>query len=384
MRRPDDPTQRGGFTLIELLVVIAIIAVLISLLLPAVQSAREAARRIQCTNNLKQIGLAMHNYISANELVPPLSVDDPRQTPNNPPHQNFSQHIRLLPYLEQTPAYNAINFSFGARGSDGNVMGIQATNPPDLDSGSTTNTDGGAYGMVQFTVLTMQINSLLCPSDTNKGGSSQYQVGGSSKPVGVNNYPSNVGLNRHINLGTFNWAMNGPSYVATNWDNTLKRTIGINSFTDGTSNTVIFSEWIKGAGAGPFQKNGLAVVYHLGVNSDAFPTDYQFKQLCDSVAITNANQDYTWKGEWWAESCTQVYSHTQTPNRTSCSYDNIHAVDDPRGTISLIAASSNHPGGVNVLLMDGSVRFVKSTVNYQTWYALATPDNGEVVSSDSY
>src|SRR5215469_16881841 len=104
--------SRRGFTLIELLVVIAIIAVLISLLLPAVQSAREAARRSQCTNNLKQIGLAMANYISSNDLLPPLSVDqswvtNQQSSPIPMPHQNWSQHARLLPFLEQQAAYNA-------------------------------------------------------------------------------------------------------------------------------------------------------------------------------------------------------------------------------------------------------------------------------------
>ena len=374
-----------GFTLIELLVVIAIIAVLISLLLPAVQSAREAARRAQCTNNLKQIGLAMHNYVSANEALPPITVDCPNSNctyPTSPyPHQNQSQLARLLPYMEQTPLYNSINWSFGARWTDGdNFYPSTAPNPP--DNGAS----GGGDALTQMTVLVSVVNSFLCPSDGNPGASGAYNINGQNKLVGSFSYPSNIGLNRRQTGGINNsWSLNGPNYVASSWDNAVNKTTNIATFQDGTSNTAIFSEWIKGQAVGTGSaKNGLAEVYNTvpAVNSMSFLYDIQFKQACDATPITNDNQNWQWKGEWWAFGGTAIYSHTQTPNRTSCVYSDVG--QDGRGTMTMIAASSNHPGGVNVLFMDGSVRFVKSSVNYQSWYAIATPNGGEVVSSDSY
>jgi len=357
---------RRGFTLIELLVVIAIIAVLIALLLPAVQAAREAARRSQCVNNLKQIGLAMHNYVSTNSLLPPVAVDSGNAN-GSPPYQNYSQHVRLLPYMEQQAAYNAWNHSFGARWSD--YYGApQPGNPP--DNGAA----GGNYGPIQMTVLTMQISSLLCPSDPYPGASGAYVLGGTSKLVASFNYPSNFGLNRHINNGNTNsWAPNGPNYDASNWDGAMKRNIGLQNFIDGTSNTVIFSEWVKGPAAFP-GKNGLGMVYYFAnmASSADFLNDAQFNTACQNAPVTTANQQWGWKGEWWAFAGTSIYSHTVTPNRTACDYNDTK--QDGRSTITGVNASSLHPGGVNVLFMDGSVKFVKSTVNYIAWYALATPD----------
>jgi prepilin-type N-terminal cleavage/methylation domain-containing protein len=304
--------KRLGFTLIELLVVIAIIAVLISLLLPAVQSAREAARRAQCTNNMKQIGLAMHNYVSSNELVPPSTVDYAWTSPLDTPHQNFSQHARLLPYMEQNQAYNAINWSFGARWSD---------NSQGLADGAADGASGGSYSMVQYTVLCMQVSSFLCPSDGNPGSSGTFSVGGTSKLVGASNYCNNIGMNRRINGGIVdnNWAMNGPGYIATNWDGALKPTVGLNNFVDGTSNTAVFSEWIKGPAIGPpAPRNGLAIVYNLNqsmaycpkLSNPSLCTDYDIMQACNQAPVTNANQSWTWKGEWWAYGPTMIYSHT--------------------------------------------------------------------------
>jgi prepilin-type N-terminal cleavage/methylation domain-containing protein/prepilin-type processing-associated H-X9-DG protein len=378
------PRRDHGFTLIELLVVISIIAVLIGLLLPAVQSAREAARRAQCSNNLKQIGLAMHVYVSSHEALPPISVDCPARNctygplPNYSPypHQNWSQLARLLPYLEQGPLYNAINWSFGARGSDGDVV-YAAPNPPDGAS-------GGPDSMPQMTVIATMVAAFLCPSDGNPGSSGTFLVGGSSKRVGASNYACNIGLNRRLNGGLdASWKLNGPNYIASAWDATVNGTTNASTFQDGTSSTAIFSEWIKGQAVPTgIAQNGLAEVYNLGQNSDFYRTDYQFMQLCNTVPITSFNQQWQWKGEWWAFGPTMIYSHTQTPNRTSCVYHDIN--QDGRGTITMLAASSNHPGGVNVLFMDGSVRFVKSTIFYATWYAIATPNGGEVISSEAF
>ncbi|MHB1558184.1 MAG: DUF1559 family PulG-like putative transporter [Isosphaeraceae bacterium] len=370
-------TRRSrGFTLIELLVVIAIISVLIALLLPAVQSAREAARRSQCLNNLRQIGLAMQNYISANEALPPVSVDQQwtsnrQQIPQ--PHQNWSQHARLLPYMEQQVLFNAINWSFGARGSDGDtVYHYGGSNPPDGAS-------GGGDSVPQMTVLTTQVATFLCPSDFHPGSSATFPVNGTNKLVGSSNYASNIGLNRRLT----GWVLNGPNYVASSWDPTVNSTTDLATFQDGTTYTAIFSEWIKGE-AVPTRaaKDGLSEIYNLGGNSDTYPSDLKAAMVCNSVPINAHNRESQWKGEWWAYGGTMIYSHTQTPNRTNCLYHDI--VLDARATITMLAASSYHPGGVNVLFMDGGVRFIKNGVSYPTWYALATPHGNEAISSDSF
>jgi len=367
--------RRRGFTLIELLVVIAIIAVLIALLLPAVQSAREAARRAQCTNNMKQLGLAMANYLSSNsETTPPLFVDDYGGSDTQQgAAENQSQHARLLPYLEQSTIYNSMNFMVGVR------WGPSVS--PDPDS-------GGLFSVINGTAITAQVSSFLCPSDPNPGRASNSQVVVGqigTKYTAVCNYPSNFGLNRAYN----NWLANGPTYVISSWDGAFKTTVSLNNFVDGTSNTAIFGEWVKGSGVPPSNgpdKNTLGMVYGTGGNVPGAPSspqpynpsyqnDFIASQACQNQVLA---QNWSWKGEWAYYGKTMHYTHTQTPNRKSCTSDDFGRAGE------MIAASSNHPGGVNMTFMDGSVRFIKSTVNYRSYYAIATPNGGEVVSSDSY
>ena len=229
--------SRRGFTLIELLVVIAIIAVLIALLLPAVQAAREAARRSQCVNNLKQLALTVQNYHDVNGCIPPSGSYWASSTPdanNRSSLLNFSMKARLLPFMEQTPIYNAINYSFAAYiYNDGN--------DPNLTAGSA------------------KIAVFLCPSDNAVGHPDPY--------ASPSNYPNNAGLARFYN----GYECDGPAwYLGT--DSNLKRVQSLASVTDGTSNTAIFSEFVKGSGRGisSTSKNGVGMYYSGAAARNAF------------------------------------------------------------------------------------------------------------------
>jgi prepilin-type N-terminal cleavage/methylation domain-containing protein/prepilin-type processing-associated H-X9-DG protein len=348
--------SRHGFTLIELLVVIAIIAVLIALLLPAVQAAREAARRAQCVNNLKQLGLASMNYESSNGSLPPSAVDASLTT------NDFSMKARLLPFLEQQAAYNALNQTYSYSPSHGTSKDLSLTN---------------------WTVRTIQVNSLLCPSDGNVpiGSTSAAETppGSSPRQIGYTSYPNSIGTS-YSNTGN---RIDGPGYLMGN--PTYGPTVTLAMITDGTSNTVIFGEWVRGKNA--TATPGLHQTYTATI---AFPSNTPTPLTTLSAACQSSTTFYPsaaapWnqKGaEWLDDDCPNggCYSHINTPNKKGCFYNN-------KGTstiLTMVGASSNHSGGVNVGMLDGSVRFVKESVNWQTWAAISTMAGGEVVSADGF
>jgi prepilin-type N-terminal cleavage/methylation domain-containing protein/prepilin-type processing-associated H-X9-DG protein len=324
-------TRRRGFTLIELLVVIAIIAVLIALLLPAVQAAREAARRAQCVNNLKQLVLASMNYADSHQAIPPTADDNPGTKLGIKP--------RLLNFIEQTALFNTINMSF-------------------------------SYAVPQnWTLAATSVATLLCPSDPNVP-TDLWNFNGTQIQQPYHSYPNNVGTHFFNNGNQFD----GPAYelAEPTWGPPVTMAVVL----DGTSNTVLFSEFVRGRGE--MTSQGVHQIYQTNLTS--VPTPLLTLNTTCQASTTIA---YGYKGDVWPDhNCTYGggYSHINTPNQKACWF----ADSSASKYHTMIGASSYHPGGVNVGFLDGSVRFVKNSVSLPTWWAISTTRGGEVVSSDSY
>jgi prepilin-type N-terminal cleavage/methylation domain-containing protein/prepilin-type processing-associated H-X9-DG protein len=320
---------RTGFTLIELLVVMGIISVLIALLLPAVQMVREAASRVKCSNNFKQLGLALHHYHDVCGSFPPAR--DSRGT-------RWSAHTRLLPYLEQTNIYNSLdllNPLFSSKGT------VDARNIP---------------GVSQV------VSVFLCPSDWATPFVSIPSDGPSTPAFfGPTNYMACVGS-----------GANGGTQVNADGMIFIDSKIRFADVRDGTSSTALMSESLLGKGGDAFPPP-----------QPPSPQDAARTYAYASGPLrpdTCSNPTGGWQingNSKWADGlsyCT-LYDHFYPPNAPqwdcvsySVSYSS-----------SWRAARSRHSGGVNLLLVDGSVRFVDNGVNLDTWHALGSRAGGEVV-----
>ena len=362
---------RRGFTLIELLVVIAIIGVLIALLLPAVQAAREAARRIQCTNNLKQMGLALHNYESSNGAWPPTSVLTPPFDGKNWKYESsWSVSARLMQYIEQGSLFNSMNFNQAKSGSGKNLSGGYST--PD-----------------NTTVSNTSVAFLLCPSDP---GPPTDTAAYGDTGYGTTSYGFMVG-----NWYVFSIVGNsvGPSAGAAFGPTISHR---LSDFTDGLSNTLAASEGYighiqarncQGFGAAPSDPS-------VGTFS---PTNVP-PPAASTAALQNLVNGCSGSGKFggklghtrWANGGV-YYSGltTAVPPNPQVSFNGIGPFDyvsndENNGgpTYASLSASSYHPGGVTALFADGSVHFVKNSINAATWRALGTISGNEVISAGDY
>jgi prepilin-type processing-associated H-X9-DG protein len=346
--------------LIELLVVIAIIAVLIALLLPAVQQAREAARRSQCKNNLKQFGLALHNYHEAFSTFPEGEFDPSNlAAPGNSGWGGwcgFSTHVMLLPYLDQGPLYNRLNFMINCC-SYSTQYPSPAQGGPNMPAG----TNDGVLDNVRLPIF-------LCPSDP-----------GTNRFVAANNYAGSMGPgfcwstwtgdNRANNVGVF----------------VVCKNVSIASILDGTSNTIGVGEILTGSNGATVPRSG--DWFFDGVGSDSW-SPLSFPSLATvqgwaapCIAGTNGKNNWAAGAQWFKGSPgITLFNELLPPNSPipNCS-DHCNGCDADGA--SLIASRSMHTGGVQVLMMDGSVRFVSDAINYTTWQALGGREDGRIPGS---
>ncbi len=369
------PSRRpGGFTLIELLVVISIIAVLIALLSPAVQAAREAARRLQCVNNLKQIGLALQNYHSSVGSFP-IGQSWAKTTPGPTYGGNpWSSHSQMLGFIEQSTVYNAINFSFAP---------AQALNM--------------AY-YTNSTILYLRLNGFICPSD----GVSPTTVGSARLDFNCN-YVGSTGTTIEAVGSTLQSVSIQQTTGIFGFDNPGVHGVPVYSManvTDGSSNTIAYSEHLVGADTAAITDVRRAsfggVTQVAGVVSldptSLYPQVVQALAACSTYAQANAGTTNTAVGDTdggctWLDGYmgSTLFNTITPPNNSQYAFGSCQADPlDVWGLAGFVNSTSNHPGGANFGFVDGSVRFLKSSISLQAYWSLGTRANGEVISSDSY
>ena len=384
MKKQRQFAERRGFTLVELLVVIAIIGILVGLLLPAVQAAREAARRLQCSNNLKQIGLAVVNYESSFKKFPPgrLAPDLIRNNVIQNGYTNYnavtqapgqwtgfrSVHTFILPYMEQENIYNLINFK-------------APTTVRMTTSGVPTNANYEAYANAA--------SLFICPScpftqRVISENNYRYNFGGSTPYAGAQNSQNNNNIN--ATLGLFSSRGNGAFTIGSSLRGA--------DFIDGLSFTVFFSERTKGSGRDmATMAPTLSDVITSPSRVDAMVDPDVLMGQCQVTTPVITSFNFNSMGRWLRGSdfsngwpfgfySSTMYNHVAPPNWRGYDCGTFSAIPDAPGEHAIVSARSFHPGGVNAVYGDGSVRFAGNNINIQVWRALGTRDGAETVSNE--
>ena len=394
MRRPPFPApssvrdRHRGFTLIELLVVIAIIAILVSLLLPAVQQAREAARRSQCQNNLKQLGLAMHNYHSTYKKFPLMAAGSAHRNPSDRNFDGNSQRLSgfvgMTPFLDADALWNTISKPYldpDDREFNGNGPGGPRQYP--------------AMGNVpwedRYDPWQIQLNVLLCPTD----GSPQIDTAQTNYAFNWGDNPDGV---HETNRGRAAQSSRGMAVA--------RRSLKLSDARDGTTTTLLLGEigrrngsnqfqagWVReapfngGNGSGAYQNLRANCLEHPDVVSTVNPGFYH-----EDADVNKGDQG---RGNRWADSggAFTAFTTIMPPNGPSCSPGRSDTAD------GVWSAGSYHSGGVQVGMCDGSVKFISQTIDtgdltqqpvraggspYGVWGALGTRRGGELVSGDDF
>jgi prepilin-type N-terminal cleavage/methylation domain-containing protein/prepilin-type processing-associated H-X9-DG protein len=336
---PENRASRAGhrfaFTLVELLVVIAIIGVLVALLLPAVQSAREAARRNQCMNNLKQIALAALNYEQANGTFPLARGRG----------KSWGQHALILPFIEQANAESQIDYKKVVDDSD---------------------------------VRLYHFPAFLCPSDVEDRLNNSADTDGQEN-WGRNSYRANAGSG----VGDVRAVGSQPEEENNNGVFVAYRAIEMREVTDGASNTALFSERVRGDGD-DFEVEVASDWYRI---SEAAMTTKQVYEACSAVNPSTMNRkqsQFSRGGRNWPRGTYVAtrYNHIMPPNEKSCARKDgggqLGAVVNDQGGAT--TASSFHNGGVNLARADGSVEFASDGVDVLVWQALGSRDGEETPS----
>jgi prepilin-type N-terminal cleavage/methylation domain-containing protein/prepilin-type processing-associated H-X9-DG protein len=336
-------SRSAGFTLIELLVVIAIIAILIGLLLPAVQKVREAAARMKCTNNLKQMALALHGYHDANRTFP---YGKGPSYPGAAVYARWSVHSQLLPYIEQQPLFNSIDFNFPPEtpGMGGVINFMPAYQNP-----------GSQNRAASRTLVTI----FLCPSDI---------VNVDPNWPGQNNYVASQGVDFLCDLSESQPSTLVPSATPDGPLYYLSK-IKLTDFSDGTSNTAVFSEKIRGKGA-PDPRADMKVMTNQATLNDAYTTCQSMNPL--TATPLTSKQGYSWV---MGEMCCTTYNHCSPPNTTTCAGTGFPG--NMSNMAMVVPPTSYHTNGVNVAFGDGSVHFIPNSISLQGWRAMGTIRGGE-------